>query len=50
LFFHAGNVAEISETGLGLSSVKRAVELQGGSISVPSALVQGSWFVVVLPI
>jgi len=41
---------EFGGTGLGLALVKRFVELQGGSVSVDSALDQGSTFSFTLPV
>jgi PAS domain S-box-containing protein len=49
--FHRGtNAMATSGSGLGLSIVKSAVELLGGSISVSSKIGQGSTFSVTLPV
>jgi PAS domain S-box-containing protein len=48
--FHRGrNVGTIPGTGLGLFIVKQCVELHHGTISVESAVNQGSTFIVTLP-
>lgn len=48
--FHRGaNVAGISGTGLGLTIVKRCVDLHGGTISFTSAENQGTTFTVQFP-
>jgi signal transduction histidine kinase len=49
-FYRASNTEGISGTGLGLSIVKNAVDLQGGTIQVNSALAMGSTFTVTLPL
>lgn len=49
-FFQASNCGKILGTVLGLSIVKRAVELHGGRISVASKLGAGTRFTVVLPL
>ncbi len=49
LFFRAGNVAEISGTGLGLNIVRDCVAMHGGTITVDSELNNGSTFWVRLP-
>src|SRR5436190_4185 len=41
---------EFGGTGLGLALVKRFIELQGGSVSIDSALEQGSTFSFTLPV
>ncbi|OLP16946.1 hypothetical protein BST81_18335 [Leptolyngbya sp. 'hensonii'] len=49
--FHRGsNVGTISGTGLGLTIVRRCVELHGGSITVESAVGAGTTFTVIIPI
>ncbi len=48
-FFRASNVGRIPGSGLGLSIVKKAVELQGGSIGFESVPGQGTTFRVTLP-
>ncbi len=49
-FIRAKNVGEIKGSGLGLSIVKRAVELQNGEIKIASKLNEGSVFTVILPV
>ena len=50
-FYRASDVvaAQIHGNGLGLSLVKKAVEANGGTISVSSTPGKGSWFTLVLP-
>jgi PAS domain S-box-containing protein len=48
-FFRAKNVANIAGTGLGLHIVGRYVELMGGSVSLQSALNQGTTVTLTLP-
>jgi PAS domain S-box-containing protein len=49
-FHRGGNVGAITGTGLGLNIVRRAVELQGGSIDVKSQEGEGTTVTVVLPL
>jgi signal transduction histidine kinase len=49
-FQRAKNVADIQGSGLGLTIVKNAVELHGGSIEVKSKLGEGTTFVVTIPL
>jgi len=49
-FIRAKNAGEIKGSGLGLSIVKRAVELQGGEIKVTSKLNEGTAFTIILPV
>lgn len=44
------NQQDVKGTGLGLSIVKRAVEAQGGSISVESEMNEGTRFTMALPV
>jgi signal transduction histidine kinase len=49
--FHRGrNVGEIPGTGLGMTIVKRCVELHGGRIAFESREGQGTTFLVALPL
>jgi len=47
-FERAGNVGSISGSGLGLSIVKQAVEMHGGSITFNSKVGEGTTFVLTL--
>jgi len=49
-FHRAQNVNEINGTGLGMSIVKRSVEMHGGSISFNSKENHGSKFLIQIPI
>lgn len=49
-FFRASNARRLSGTGLGLTIVKEAVELCGGTIEVESPAAQGAIFTVRLPL
>lgn len=49
-FHRANNVGTISGTGLGLTIVKKGVDLHGGAIQVSSTLGHGTTFIVDLPI
>lgn len=49
-FHRAMNVGTIAGNGLGLTIVKRATELQGGVVSIDSAIGKGSIFTVKLPL
>lgn len=48
-FFRANNVGNIQGTGLGLTIVKRYVELMGGEVTFRSELGKGTTFIVDLP-
>lgn len=48
-FHRARNVQDIDGAGLGLAVVRRAVEMQGGSITFESQLGKGSVFTVIIP-
>ncbi|NEP60834.1 MAG: PAS domain S-box protein [Symploca sp. SIO2G7] len=48
-FHRASNVGTISGTGLGLTIVKKCVELHGGEIAVESEVDRGTTFTVTLP-
>ncbi|BDC98816.1 HAMP domain-containing sensor histidine kinase [Persicobacter psychrovividus] len=49
-FFRAQNTENIRGTGIGLSFVKKFVELHGGTVDVKSVLTQGSCFWITIPI
>jgi signal transduction histidine kinase len=46
---HTGNLHDVKGYGIGLSYVKAIVDAHGGSISVKSAVGEGSEFVLILP-
>jgi len=48
-FFRASNADQIKGSGLGLAVVKKAVEVQNGTVEVESRLGQGTKFVVLVP-
>lgn len=50
MFYRAENVGTIQGTGVGLSIVKRAVEMHGGQITVDSEVNQGTTFIVQIPL
>jgi len=49
-FYRAGNVNKYKGSGLGLSIVKKSIELLNGSITVESEINKGSKFLVKIPI
>ena len=49
-FFRAENARDIQGTGLGLTIVKQAIELHGGTIRVESAEDKGTCFTIELPL
>lgn len=49
-FFRAGNVENISGTGLGLNIVKKQIEILGGKVSYRPNKVQGSIFTIQIPV
>jgi signal transduction histidine kinase len=46
---HTGNLHDVKGYGIGLSYVKTIIEAHGGSISVKSAVGEGSEFILILP-
>jgi signal transduction histidine kinase len=48
-FFRASNVDQIKGSGLGLAVVRKALDVQGGTITVTSKLGIGTQFVVQVP-
>jgi signal transduction histidine kinase len=49
-FFRANNASDIQGTGLGLTIVKQAVELHGGSVRIESVANMGTTITVTLPV
>lgn len=49
-FYRARNVGKIAGSGLGLTIVKKYVELMGGSVSVQSELQVGTTFTIAIPL
>jgi signal transduction histidine kinase len=49
-FHRAGNVGNIPGTGLGMSIVKKSVDLHGGTISFTSQVGVGTTFIVTIPL
>jgi signal transduction histidine kinase len=49
-FHRAGNVGNIPGTGLGLTIVKKSVDLQGGTITVTSQVGLGTTVTITLPL
>ncbi|MGV8125033.1 MAG: PAS domain S-box protein [Candidatus Xenobiia bacterium LiM19] len=50
IFHRASNVRNISGTGLGMSIVKRSLDMMGGTISFKSKVGEGTTFTVTLPL
>jgi hypothetical protein len=48
-FHRASNVRDIPGTGLGLAIVKRCIDLYSGSMTVESALGEGTMITIALP-
>ena len=48
-FFRAKNTGSVQGTGLGLTIVKRYVELMGGSVSFQSKAGEGTTFTIKIP-